>query len=291
MRAPVVLPLGAAIDALRSALAGGLDPDAFPPRSVVPVTHGRLLLMPAEWEGFVGVKVVSVAPANPTVGLPLVQGDYLLLDAATLTPIARLDGVELTSIRTAAMSALAVDVLAAPDASRLVVFGSGPQARGHVAALRLVRPVSSVTVVGRDKDRTAAFADEIDGVVGSAADVADADLVACCTTARTPLFDRAMLRPSACVVAIGSHEPEAVEVDVVGSTVVVESIATALREAGDVIQPIDAGLLGIAELVELADVVRGNVRVAGDRPCVFTSVGMAWQDLVLAAETWRRTAV
>ena len=292
------LPMPAAITAVRSALSAGLDPEADPPRSVVPVRHGQLLLMPAEWGGYAGVKLASVAPANPAAGRPRVQGSYLLLDAGTLAPLAVLDGIALTVIRTAAVSALAVAQLAEPDAARLLVFGAGPQARGHVTALRAVRPVREVVVVSRNQDRAAAFAAEcadggLDARVGTAAEVAGADLVACCTTAREPLFDGAALRSSATVVAIGSHEPDAREVDsttVCRATVVVEARSAALREAGDVIAPVRAGLIEPAGLIGLAELVRDEVPPAAGRPRLFKSVGMAWEDLVIAASSYNKAS-
>jgi ornithine cyclodeaminase len=291
------LPMRTAIDALRDALAAGLDPAADPARAVIPVRHGQVLLMPAEWGDHVGVKLATVAPANPGLGRPRIQGNYLLLDGPTLTPLAVLDGVALTAVRTAAVSALAVDQLAAPDASRLVVFGSGPQARSHVAALCAVRPVRQVVVVARDPTRTAAFAAELAGPdldvrAGTAADVATADLVACCTTAREPLFDGSLLPATATVVAVGSHEPDAREVDeqtVGGSTVVVEARATALREAGDVVLAVAAGACDPAALIELADLVHGRPTVDASRPRLFKSVGMAWEDLVIAATAYQTT--
>ncbi|MGH3587822.1 MAG: hypothetical protein ACRDQ0_16020, partial [Pseudonocardia sp.] len=138
-----------------------------------------------------------------------------------------------------------------------------------------------------------AAADGLAARTGTPADVADADLVVCATTARTPLFDGALLRPDATVVAVGSHEPDAAEVDattVCGATVVVEARATALREAGDVIGPVRAGRLDPDALIELADLVRGTAPVPPSRPRLFKSVGMAWEDLVLAATgyaAWR----
>lgn len=288
------LPMATAVDAIRRALLDGLDPSADPARAVVPVDHGQLLLMPAQWGRYAGVKVATVAPGNPALGLPRIQGSYLLLDASTLTPLALLDGVALTSIRTAAVSAVAADVLAEPDAASLVVFGSGPQARSHVTALRTIRPIRRVVVVGRDTERAEAVVaecvrDGLDARTGSAADVASADLVACCTTARTPLFDGTLLRPTATVIAVGSHEPDAAEVDettVCGSTVVVEALPTALREAGDVVGPVRAGRLDPAVLHDIADLVRGKVDIAPGRPRLFKSVGMAWEDLVVAATTY-----
>lgn len=271
------LPMPVAITAVRDAVLAGLDPAADPPRANVPVRHGQLLLMPAEWDRYAGVKVASVAPANPGAGLPRIQGSYLLLAADTLTPLALLDGPALTVVRTAAVSAVAVDVLAEPDAAHLVVFGRGPQSRGHIEALSAIRPIDRVTVMGRDG--------------GDPAVVARADLVACCTTARTPLFDGDLLPDHATVVAVGSHEPDAAEVDatvVTRCTVVVEAVGTALREAGDVVGPVRAGLLDPAVLHGLADLVRGRVDVPRDRPRLFKSVGMAWEDLVLAATAYHR---
>ncbi|MER6425713.1 hypothetical protein [Streptomyces sp. NPDC001137] len=154
-------PMEAAIGALRASLLGGLDPEAGPPRSVVPVPHGQVLLMPAHRGSYAGVKLVTVAADNPSRGLPRIQGNYLLLDGETLTPLALLDGIALTSVRTAAVSAVAADGLAEPDASRLVVFGTGPQGRSHIEALRCVRPIRDVVVVGRDAERTRAFADAV----------------------------------------------------------------------------------------------------------------------------------
>ncbi|GAA3523968.1 ornithine cyclodeaminase family protein [Amycolatopsis ultiminotia] len=281
-----------AIDALRAALAGGLDPEADPARVVAAVPAGQLLLMPSSGEGFAGVKLASVAPGNPERGLPRIQGHYLLLDGTTLSPLALLDGIAITAVRTAAVSAVAADVLARPEASRLVVFGTGPQAHSHVAALRAVRPVRELVVVGRDPARTRAFAAEyaeLSARTGTPDDVAEADLVACCTTARTPLFDGALLPEHATVVAVGSHEPEAREVDdttVARSTVVVEAVTAGLREAGDVVLAVRSGALAEEDIVPLADLVAGRVPVPAG-PRLFKSVGMAWEDLVVAAATYR----
>ena len=277
----------AAVAALRSALCEGLDPEAGVARSVVPVSHGQLLLMPAEWGRFAGVKVASVAPDNPARGRPRIQGTYLLLDAATLTPLTTMDAQELTAVRTAAVSALVVDVLARPSAARLVVFGTGPQARGHVAAIRAVRPVTDVAVIGRSGADS--FASSVDGRVGAVGNVADADVVVCATTSRTPLFDGGLVRPGAVVVAVGSHEPGAREVDdtVMGrSTVVVEARSAVLREAGEIVQAVASGVLDPSTVVDLAAVVRGAVVVDRGRPVLFKSVGMAWEDLVIAASSW-----
>ena len=112
-----------------------------------------------------------------------------------------------------------------------------------------------------------------------------ADVVVCATSARSPLFDTELLRDDAVVVAVGSHEPDARELDarLLGrARVVVEDVSTALREAGDVALAVDEGVLDRRDLVPMRDVVLGAVELSADRPLVFKSVGMAWQDLVVA---------
>jgi len=283
------LPWRDAVDALETALRAGLDPAASPERGVVDVSAGQLLLMPAETPAGVGVKVASVGPGEPARGVPRIQGLYLLLDPATLTPTALLDGPALTTLRTPAVSALAVRHLADEDAARLVVFGSGPQAWGHVEAVAAVRPVRHVTVVGRDRARAEQLARRVgaaglDAVVGDAGAVVEADVVVCATTAREPLFDHDLVGERTCVVAVGSHEPTARELDAVllerAGVVVVEDQETALREAGDVVLAVAEGRLEAESLTDLSALVRRAAPPEG--PTVFKSVGMGWQDLVVA---------
>jgi ornithine cyclodeaminase/alanine dehydrogenase-like protein (mu-crystallin family) len=278
-----------AVDVLGRVLRGPADPAAGPARAVVPTEHGELLLMPAEIGGAVGVKVASVTPGNPAVGLPRIQAVYVLFDAATLTPRLLLDGTGLTTLRTPALSALAIQHLAAADAHRLVVFGSGPQAWGHVHAIRAVRPVETVRLVGRDQDRAEALAARLRGEgvaagVGTVEDVREADIVVCATTASSPVFDGALLAPGACVAAVGSHHPHQRELDDTvfrrAGRVVVEDRATALREAGDVVQAIAAGALTEARLTALAELVAAETTDT-EGISVFKSVGMSWQDLAL----------
>jgi ornithine cyclodeaminase/alanine dehydrogenase-like protein (mu-crystallin family) len=278
----------AAIDALESALAAGAATSGGPPRSSVAEAHGELLVMPAASAAGVGVKLTSVAPGNPERGLPRIQAVYVLFDAATLTPRALLDGTALTTLRTPAQSALAVRSLARPDATELLVFGSGPQAWGHVHAIGQVRQLRTVRIVGRDATRQAGLverlrAEGMAAVTGTADDVVSADIVVCATTARQPVFDGRLLAEQACVVAVGSHEPAARELDDAtfarAGRVVVEERSTALREAGDVLQAIAAGVLAAEDLVELAALAGLPARSGIG---VFKSVGMGWQDLAVA---------
>ncbi|MFD6348240.1 ornithine cyclodeaminase family protein [Streptomyces roseolus] len=289
----------AAVEALARALRDGLDPETCPPRSAVPVPAGELLLMPAAAGGWAGVKIAGVAPGNTALGLPRITGGYLLLDGATLRPRALLDGAALTALRTPAVSALAVRHLTSRERPlRVVVFGSGPQAYGHVDALLAVRKLASVTVVARDPRRAEALAAHArgtgvpEGRTGTADEVAEADLVVCCTTAREPLFGGRRVAPGTVVVAVGSHEPDARETDtalVRRSEVWVEARSAALREAGDLLIPEAEGAIGPGHLTgTLADLVRGPaLPPPGPAPRLFKSVGMAWQDLAVAVAVHR----
>ena len=282
-----------AVDALEAALRAGLDPEGDPPRQAVGTGAGEILIMPSASPGAAGVKLVTVAPGNPERGLPRIQGVYALFDPATLAPAALVDGIALTNLRTAAVSALAVRHVAAPGARRLLVFGTGAQGWAHVGALRAVAPgLERIDVVARDRARLDAFVARVRGEHGlearaAAPDAArDADLIVCATTAREPLFDGALVRADATVVAIGSHEPGAREVDEAlagAATVVVESRGSAMREAGDVIAAIDAGAVDADALVPLAALVRGEAAAAPGRPRLFKSTGMAWEDAVVAS--------
>jgi ornithine cyclodeaminase/alanine dehydrogenase-like protein (mu-crystallin family) len=144
------LPMAAAIDVLESAFRK-LDAGAGPLRSIVETPNGSLLLMPAFGEAGVGVKLVTLTPANPGREMAYVQASYALFDATTQAPEAVLEGAALTALRTAAVSGLATRHLAREDASRLVMFGAGVQARAHLEAMCAVRPVTELVVVSRSR--------------------------------------------------------------------------------------------------------------------------------------------
>ncbi|CAM5612433.1 ornithine cyclodeaminase [Streptomyces avidinii] len=293
-----LLTPAAAADALAAALRAGLDPEACPPRSALPVPGGgELLLMPAATGEYAGVKIAGVAPGNPARGLPRITGSYLLLDGPTLRPLALFDGAELTALRTPAVSALALRHLApAGRPLRLLLFGAGPQAYGHLEAVLAIRELAEVVVVTRNRAGALKLAEHARGLgvaarPGEGAEVADADLVICCTTAREPLFDGRLIAQGATVVAVGSHEPDAREVDtalVRRAAVYVESRAAALREAGDLLVPEAEGAIGAGHISgTLADLVAGRLPGSGGGaaascPQLFKSVGMAWEDLAVA---------
>ncbi|WP_246632487.1 ornithine cyclodeaminase family protein [Pseudonocardia nigra] len=268
----------------------GLDPEQDGPRTRLATPAGMLLQMPSADERYCGSKLVTSCPVNAGGDRPVIQGVYVLFDGATMSPVAVLDGTALTSLRTPAVSGLAVRHLAAPGATRVALFGAGVQAAGHVDAMRAVLDVEHIDVVGRNPARASLLVERIraagvSATVAGVEAVAAADVVVCATAASTPLFDGALVADHAVVVAIGSHDPTAREVDtalVRRSSVVVESRRSALAEAGDVVIPVGEGAIDPANLTPLADAVRGGVAPPHDRPRLFKGTGMPWEDLATA---------
>jgi ornithine cyclodeaminase len=287
-----LLPMEAAIDALETAFGAERLPDA-PPRSTVRTPDGSLLLMPASGPQGVGVKLVALTPSNAERGLPFIHAAYVLFEPGTQAPRAFLDGAALTALRTGAVSGLATRHLAPPGARRLAIFGAGVQARSHLEAMRAVRPIEEVVVISRTPDRAAVLVREaaalgLDAGVGEPADATSADLICTCTTSAEPVIDGSRLAPGAHVNAIGAYTPEMREVDTEGvrrAKVVVETREAALAEAGDLLIAIAEGAIGPEHVIaDLGEVVRGAaVRTSEEDVTLFKSVGVAFEDLVVAS--------
>ncbi|WP_258804164.1 ornithine cyclodeaminase family protein [Pseudarthrobacter sp. NS4] len=282
--------------AITNALLSGLDPATDPSRRVLPLRQGQFLIMPAESGEYAGVKVATVAPANPDLNLPRIQALYLIFDAQTLTPQAVLDGSALTALRTPAVSVTAIlPALALGSAPlKLAVFGAGRQGVAHVETVMDVmegrREIERVTYIVRSPDRVRLPPSAVADVVGldsaeAESAVAAANLVICATSAHEPLFDSSLLRPDSIVIAVGSHEAHAREVDASlcgRAQVVVEDVRTALRESGDVIMAIQEGHLKAEDLIPIRAVVTGAVELDTSIPVLFKSSGMSWEDLIVA---------
>ena len=275
-----------AVDALTKLLCSDFDPSDDMHRASFALPFGSFLIMPSAAGDFAGIKIVTVSPDDPQRTAPRIQASFNLYDARTLTQVARLDGTELTSLRTPAVSMLAIrPFLPSLQASvTVMIFGAGPQGQRHALALEAelatLALVVEITFVTR-----ATSTEDIARLLPKA------DIVICATTARTPLFDSSLVKNDVIVVAVGSHEPEAREVDAAfcqRAHVIVEDVATAVREAGDVIQAIAEGALTEAQLISLKRLVMSPESVVRDRPIFFKSSGMSWEDLALASAIYRR---
>jgi alanine dehydrogenase len=267
-------------------------------RAHLSVAGGEFLVMPAAAGEAAGAKLVMIQPRNASLGQPVIQGIYVLIDAAAGRPLALLDGAALTLLRTPAASALATDVLARHDVQSVGLWGTGPQAIAHAAALRCVRPAATTIVVaGRSADRLAAMvadlrADGFDARVGSWAEAAECDIVCGCTRSSTPLAMLSDLRPGAHLNLVGSYRPDLTEVgaDIVShATIYVDELEAAKAEAGELIQAVDQGAWSWTQVAgDLADIAAGTVsRRSSGEITLFNSVGLAVQDLAVAEQVAR----
>ena len=246
--------------------------------------------------GYLATKVVSVYPSNTGSGFSSHQGVVLLFEAehGSLQCIA--DAHAVTAIRTAAASAIATDLLARKDATRLAIIGSGTQARKHLEAVSSVRSISAVRVWSRSAEHAAAFAAECStdavpvSVAGSPTEaVADADIVCTVTASSEPLLRGADLKPGAHVNAVGACFPTQRELDtdaVLRARLFVDTKEACLAEPGDLVTPIKEGAMAPEHIVgEIGEVIAGRLEGRQDEGQVtlFKSVGAAVEDLCAAA--------
>ena len=288
------------VDALRNAFAAGA---AAPVRTSHAVTAegDRLLLMPA-WDGAgLGVKIVTVFPGNRDRGVASVAALYVLMDGATGHPLALIDGEALTLRRTGAASALASTYLSRPDSRRLLVLGTGALAPYLAQAHCAVRPITEVMVWGRTRERAERVAAQLAApgrtvavLERCAEGLATADIVTCATTARDAIVHGDDVRPGTHVDLVGAFTPEMRESDdalIARADVFVDTFAGALKEAGDLVQPLARGTIERAHVLgELADLATGRHRgrASADAVTVFKSVGTALEDLCAAQLVARR---
>ncbi len=270
-----------------------------PLRTVIRAPHTPVILggMPAfvgvPRAGF-GIKAVTVAPAG--LAPETHQGVVLVFDPETGTPRGILDAGSITEIRTAAASAVATGLLAAPDADTLAIIGTGAQARAHFEAMTEVRRFRRFTVWGRTPDRARAFANWADArfgvtveVTGTAHEAAvDADVVCTATSSATPVLAADDVKAGAHVNAVGACLPAQRELTtdlMVKATLVVDSAVSAFAESGDLLIPIEEGALAAPEsLTELGQILRGEAagRAHADEITVYKSLGLAAQDVASA---------
>jgi alanine dehydrogenase len=294
------------LDALREALRGAMqDVSAgrvsMPPRIAATVPwQGLLAAMPAySPSGGLATKLVSVYPGNAGTPLPSHQAVVVVFDPETGEPLALLDGTSITTLRTAAGSALSAELLARSDAETLAILGTGVQARAHAEAMVRVRPIQRIRVAGRDRARSASLAAVLGASLGIESRAVDsyaeacagADLVCAATHAADPVVHREYLSPGVHVTSVGFNT-DGREVDsatVADALVVVESVDAVLAPppagCNDLRVPIDEGLIGPEHVrTEIGELLLGTKpgRTSPDQITLYKSVGVAAQDVAAA---------
>jgi ornithine cyclodeaminase/alanine dehydrogenase-like protein (mu-crystallin family) len=276
------------IPAMASALADLSAKRAVQPvRMVLPVADhaGFFGVMPA-YNGALGAKLVTFYPENK--GIHTHHGLIVLFRPETGEPIALMDGRYITEMRTAAVSAVATDLLARKDVEVLAIIGSGVQARSHLEALTLVRQFKEIRVWSPKNAKR--FADEHNIIAAESAEAAvqDADVIAVVTGAKEPVLFGEWVSPGAHINAVGANRPTWRELDddlLLKSRIYVESRESALVESGDLIA---AGTI----FAEIGEVVSGAkpARRSDEEITLFKSLGTAVEDIAAADLVYQKLA-
>ncbi|MBY6059561.1 MULTISPECIES: ornithine cyclodeaminase family protein [Leisingera] len=261
-----------------------------------------ILLMPAwQQEGFGGVKLVNVVPGNTSRDLPAISSSYILFDRDTGEHLMMLDGGELTARRTAAASALAARRLARPDSSAHLIIGAGRVGRNLALSYREVLPIEHTLVHDLRRENAERMAADLNAL-GITADVidtaeegiAEADVVSCATLAKSPVIKGKWLRSGQHIDLIGSFTPEMREADdhaIERASVFIDT-EDALRESGDLITPIQNGVLARSEIAgTLKNICADNAFPRGNHEeiTLFKGVGTAIEDLSAAILAYKQS--
>jgi ornithine cyclodeaminase/alanine dehydrogenase len=267
-------------ESLRRLAAGEIEQ---PPRTRLATADGVFAVMPCVDRGLAlaGLKTYSWTPD----GTPFL---VVLFAEGRIEAIVEAD--RLGQLRTAAASAVAARLLAREGAATLGVLGCGRQAASHVTALRAALAIERTVAYCRDERKLAAFCKEHGcDAAESHGEAAACEVVVTATTSKDPVVRGEWLEPGALVIAVGANDPGSRELDNVvlerATFVCTDSRAQARVEAGDLIEPVERGVLDWLEVHELHDVVTGelNGRASDDDIVVFKSNGLAAWDLAVAA--------
>ena len=303
-----VLTIGDAIAAVEEGFRQlALGNVIMPQRPVIRIAdhHGLYLGMPAyvggaEGGGSLALKVVTVYPDNPSkYGLPTTIGTLLLNDPRTGALVAIMDAGFLTAMRTGAASGVATKYLAREGARSVGVFGAGVQARTQLMAVCEVRPIERAVVCDPVQEYREKYAAEMSEQLSIPVEPTDDpracvanDVIVAASSSRTPVFEGGWLAPGTHINGIGSHSPDARELDTetIRRSKVVPGYAPAcLAEAGDLILPIQEGAITEDHIhASLGEVVAGlrPGRESAEEITLFKSVGLAVQDATTAARVY-----
>lgn len=272
-----------------------------PLRMVVrpPDAAGLMGLMPAYMSGdhaAYALKAVCVFPQNSINGKDAHQGSVMLFSAETGEMLALMNASAITAIRTAAVSAVATQLLAKQDAGDLAIIGSGTQAVSHLAAMAVARPIKRVRVASRKLKNARNFADKmaeqydfpIEAVKSVEAAVKNADLIVTVTTAAEPILQHDWIAPGAHLNVVGSSIPTTREVDtatMAASSLFVDRRESTLNESGDYLFAAKDGAIKPDHIkAELGELLTGEKqgRISADEITLFKSLGLAVEDLASA---------
>lgn len=298
-----LLPMRRCMELMRDTLASLARGDAILPlRTILTIPDGAFAVMPAYLASppTIGAKIITVFPRNHGTAFDSHQGAVMLFDSDNGSLAAIMDATSVTTIRTAAVSGVATDLLARDDATSLAILGAGVQGHSHLEAMCAVRPLREVRVWSRNAEHARQLADVAEqgfrvaaSVVSSAEEaVRGADIVCTTTSSTQPVLLGDWLSPGTHVNAVGASQPHAREVDtraVVRSRLYADRRESALKEPGDVIVPLQEGEITPDHIVgEIGEILIGRVpgRRSREEITLFKSLGLAIEDLASASHVF-----
>ena len=292
-----LLPYDELIEALRNGFKQGAEAPLRHSHQIK--TNGEnensLLIMPCWQTGRrLGIKTVIVCPDNYKQGLGAVQASYMLLDATTGIPLAQMDGDELTVRRTSSASALASTILSNPEASKLLMMGAGKLAPHMISAHAAARNLKEIIIWSRDHEQAKKLAEKLNHKLNADVAVVDnpkeyayeADIISSATLATDPIIKGAWLNPNKQqhIDIVGGYTYAMREADndvLKGAAIYVDTFAGAMAEAGDILRPIEEGIITKDDVIgDLFTMVGDNFQKQNIKRTVFKSVGTALEDLV-----------
>lgn len=267
-----------------------------------PKEEGTFLFMPAYIADMdcAALKIVNIFPNNIDRGIPSAPAQVMLIDGKTGMVVSMLDGTYVTQIRTGAATGAAFDLLAKKDCKRGALIGTGGQAAAQLEAMLCARSLEEVNVFDLNPERTKAFAAQmsealkmygakIKAVSSSDEAIEDADLIVTVTPSIKPVFDGNKVKKGATVSCVGSYQPHMQEMPPAvltrASKIYFDSADAVLSEAGDILIPLEEGLITKEAFTgELGEVILGSIpaRENDEEIIVFKTVGIGTQDLVTA---------
>ena len=258
-----------------------------------PDKNATSLIMPAYSIGnpYYCVKIVSVNYSNPSKGLPLIHGVIQVFDVSKGNNIATLDGKSITTIRTAATSGLATDLMAKKNATICAIFGTGVQAASHLDAIMKIRNIKKFIIFSRNNNNASKFCNlhskKVHCEIGSKNTLKKADIICTTTPSQFPLIELENIKSGCHLNVIGSHQPIMREVSsdiVIYSKIIVDQIQSCKKEAGDLIIPMEEGRWSFEKVHgELGQILMDEIpgRESENEITLFKSVGNAIQDLAM----------
>ena len=252
--------------------------------------------------GVYAAKINANFPANPVQHqLPTIQGLVALFETGSGRPLALLDSMEITTLRTAAATALAARYLACAQAHTLTIVGCGVQGRAHLRALAEVRPIRTAWLHDVRPGTAERLAEELGPELAMelrptrdlAAAVAQSEICVTCTSSRQPVLGPDDLHPGLFIAAVGADNPEKQELDprLLARSRVVADLAEQAATIGELHHALRAGLMARTDVhAELGEVIVGARpgRTSEAESFAFDSTGTALQDVATAALAWER---